>query len=113
MALDEWYPVYPDPSDLLNYLFDGRSITASGNSNHSYFDDPVFNRRLAAAARLVGPRRYAAYRALEARLLRNAAPAAPLVNFRQQEFFSARIDCQVYQPIYGIDLAALCLKQRS
>ena len=28
MALDVWYPVYPDPSNVLNYLFDGRSIRA-------------------------------------------------------------------------------------
>ena len=103
-------PTYPDPSDILNYLFDGRSIRAEGNSNHSYFDDPVYNRKLAAAARLTGPRRYAAYQALEADLLRNAAPAAPLFNFARAEFFSARIGCQVYQPIYQIDLAALCLR---
>ena len=80
MALDVWYPVYPDPSDVLNYLFDGRSIRAVDNSNHSYFDDPVYNRKLAAAARLTGPRRYAAYQALETDLLRNAAPSAPLFN---------------------------------
>jgi len=24
--------------------------------------------------------------------------------------FSARIGCQLYQPMYGIDLAALCLR---
>jgi hypothetical protein len=35
------------------------------------------------------------------------------VNFDEQEFFSARIGCQVYTPIYQIDLAALCLKHRS
>ena len=28
----------------------------------------------------------------------------------QSEFFSARIGCQVYQPVYRIDLAALCLR---
>jgi len=77
-----------------------------------YFDDPTYNRKLAAAARLAGPRRYAAYQALETDLLRNAAPAAPLYNVAESEFFSARIGCQVYQPIYQIDLAALCLKQR-
>ena len=54
------------------------------NSNHSYFDDPVYNRKLAAAARLTGPRRYAAYQALEADLLRNAAPSAPLFNSPKQ-----------------------------
>ena len=99
-GLAGWYADYPDPSDLLNYLFDGRSIRAIGNSNHSYFDDPVYNRKLAAAARLTGPRRYAAYQALDADLLRNAAPAAPLFNFGVPEFFSARIGCKVYQPVY-------------
>ena len=112
MALDVWYPVYPDPSDVLNYLFDGRSIRAIANSNHSYFDDPVYNRKLATAARLTGPRRYTAYQALETDLLRNAAPSAPLLNWQESEFFSARIGCQVFQPIYQIDLAGLCLKRR-
>ena len=111
MALDAWFPNYTDPADLLNHLFDGRSIRAEGNGNHSYFDDPVYNRKLAAAARLTGPRRYAYYQALETDLLRNAAPAAPLVNFEQPMFFSARIGCEIYQPIYRIDLAALCLKR--
>jgi peptide/nickel transport system substrate-binding protein len=111
MALTTWFPAYPDPSNILNYLFDGRSIRAAGNSNQSYFDDPAYNRKLAAAAQLSGPQRYAAYQALEADLLRNAAPAAPLYNFAEEEFFSARIGCQVYQPVYQIDLAALCLKQ--
>ena len=112
MALAAWFPAFADPSNILNYLFDGSSIRATANSNLSYFDDPTYNRKLAAAARLTGPRRYAAYQALEADLLRNAAPAAPLYNFAESEFFSARIGCQVYQPIYWIDLAALCLKQR-
>jgi YVTN family beta-propeller protein len=112
MALTAWIVAYADPSNILNYLFDGRSIRATANSNLSYFDDPTYNRKLAVAARLAGPRRYAAYQMLEADLLRNAAPAAPLYNFAESEFFSARIGCQVYQPVYQIDLAALCLKSR-
>jgi len=111
MALTSWFPAYPDPANILNYLFDGRSIRATANSNQSYFDDPAYNRRLAAAARLSGPQRYAAYQALEVDLLRNAAPAAPLYDVAEHEFFSARIGCQVYQPVYQIDLAALCLKR--
>ena len=110
MALVSWYVAYPDPSNILNYLFDGRSIRATANSNLSYFDDQAYNRKLAAAARLTGSQRYAAYQALDADLLRNAAPAAPLFNFAESELFSARIGCQVYQPVYQIDLAALCLK---
>ena len=103
-VLDVYRPV-------LNYLFDGRSIRAAANSNHSYFDDPVYNRKLAAAARLTGPGRYTAYQALETDLLRNAAPSAPLLNWQESEFFSARIGCKVYQPIYWTDLAALCLRR--
>ena len=112
MALTAWFVGYPDPANILNYLFNGRSIRATANSNLSYFDDPNYNRKLAAAARLSGSQREAAYQALEADLLRNAAPAASLFNAAQSEFFSARIGCQVYQPVYQIDLAALCLKQR-
>jgi YVTN family beta-propeller protein len=111
LAVSDWFPVYTDPANTINYFFDGRSIRARGNSNRSYFNEPVYNHKLAAAAALTGQRRYAAYAALEADLLKNAAPAAPLLNRQQQEFFSARVGCQVYEPIYGIDLAALCLRQ--
>ena len=111
MALDVWYPVYSDPSNVLNYLFDGRSIRADANSNKSYFDDPVFNRKLAAAALLTGPRRSTAYLALETDLLRHAAPSAPLFDWQETDFFSARVGCHVFQPIYQIDLAALCLER--
>ena len=38
------------------------------------FDDPAYRRKLAAAARLSGPRRYLAYQKLDADLARNAAP---------------------------------------
>jgi hypothetical protein len=67
-------------------------------------------RRLDAAARLSGPARYAAYATLDADL---AGKAAPMIAFGvqlTQDFFSARIGCQVFQPTYGIDLAALCIK---
>jgi peptide/nickel transport system substrate-binding protein len=110
MALDVWYPVYPDPSNVLNYLFDGRSIRAAANSNHSYFDNPSINHELAVAAQLTGRKRYRAYGLLETRILRDEAPSAPLVNWEEAEFFSERVGCPVYQPIYGIDLAALCRK---
>jgi ABC-type dipeptide transport system, periplasmic component len=105
-----WFADYPDPFDFLNLFFDGRSIKPTGNTNYAYFNDPVYNRRLAAAAQLSGPRRYLAYQAFDADLTRNATPGVPLFNASEQDFFSARIGCHVYQPVYGIDLAALCLK---
>ena len=113
LVLAEWFPVYTDPADTLNFFFDGRSIKAKGNSNYSYFDVPAYNRKLAAAAALTGQQRYAAYAALEADLLRNASPAAPILHRDEQEFFSARVGCVVYEPIYTIDLAALCLRRHN
>jgi YVTN family beta-propeller protein len=113
LVLAEWFPVYTDPADTLNFFFDGRSIRAKGNSNFSYFDVPAYNRKLAATAALTGQQRYAAYAALEADLLRNASPAAPILHRDDQEFFSARVGCVVYEPIYTIDLAALCLRRHS
>jgi hypothetical protein len=31
-------------------------------------------------------------------------------NETARDFFSARVGCQIYQPVYGIDLAALCIR---
>ncbi len=42
---------------------------------------------------------------------RNAAPWLAYGNFATGGFFSARIGCQVVQPVTGIDLAALCLRR--
>lgn len=98
-----------DPSDMLS-LFDGTRIHAVNNSNLSYFDNPRFDRQLHAANELSGPRRYRAYANLELELERDYAPAAPFAVDASRDFFSARIGCQLYQPVWGIDLGALCLR---
>jgi len=75
------------------------------------FDDPVYKRKLAAAARLSGPPRYLAYGRLDADLARNAAPWVAIGNSLSQDFFSARMGCQVFQPVYGfMNLSALCIR---
>jgi hypothetical protein len=38
------------------------------------------------------------------------APAAAFATNASRDFFSARMGCQVYQPVYGIDLGALCIR---
>ena len=38
-------------------------------------------------------------------------PAAAIGTNASRDFFSARIGCQVYQPVFGIDLAAMCLRR--
>jgi ABC-type transport system substrate-binding protein/DNA-binding SARP family transcriptional activator len=99
-----------DPAQVLE-LFDGRTIHTNNNTNFSYFDDPAFDRQLAAAAKLSGASRYRTYSRLEHELERNLAPAAAFATNASRDFFSARMGCQLYQPNYGIDLAALCLRR--
>ena len=78
--------------------------------NFSYYNDPAFNRKLDAAAKLSGAKRYRAYGRLALELQRDGVPAAPFSTTASRDFFSARIGCQVYQPVFGMDIAALCLR---
>ena len=103
------YSLSPDTGQDLT-SFNGSKIRRIGNNDFSYFDDPAFNRELEAAAKLSGPKRYRAYARLELELERKVVPAAPFATDASRDFFSARIGCQTYQPFWGIDLAALCLR---
>ena len=57
-----------------------------------------------------GAARIEAYAALDRDIAAQAAPFAPIVSGARTDFFSARIGCQVEHPLYGIDLAALCVR---
>jgi peptide/nickel transport system substrate-binding protein len=103
-----WIADYGDPYDFM-FLFDGRTIKDTNNNDYSYFDDADFNANLDAAQALSGDARYAAFGDLDAQL-RDAAPGVAWDNDNNRDFFAARIGCQKFQPIYGIDLAALCLR---
>jgi YVTN family beta-propeller protein len=109
IGLITWSVDYPDPSDVLNYMFEGRFIGQPQAANMERFNDPIYNRRLRTAARLSGPPRYRDYTRLDADIAR-AAPVVAFANENRIDFFSARMGCQVYQPVYGMDLAALCIR---
>jgi DNA-binding SARP family transcriptional activator len=72
-------------------------------------DDRVGLHKLVAAERLAGPRRYSTYSRIEHDLVRDAAPWVAFGNETSHDWFSARTGCQVYQPVYGVDLGALCI----
>jgi YVTN family beta-propeller protein len=110
LALVTWATDYPDPYDVLNVLLDGTLARKGLGLNLSHFDDPTYNHRLEAAARLSGAARYRAYSRLDADLARHAAPLVGFANETARDFFSARIGCQVYQPVVGMDLGALCVR---
>lgn len=102
MAWIGWVSPGPDPGQMLNSLLVQPSVTLP-------FDNPTYRQRLAAANQLSGPARYLAYGNLDLDLARNAAPFAAFGNLSNVDFFSARIGCQTFGP-YGMDLAALCLR---
>jgi peptide/nickel transport system substrate-binding protein len=111
IATAAWAVGYFDPADVLNSLFAGGRIRPADSFEISRFDNPRWNQLLAEAARLRAPARYRAYAQLDAGLVRQQAPAIVYAYLASSDFFSARVGCQVYQPVYGIDLAALCLRR--
>jgi peptide/nickel transport system substrate-binding protein len=109
IGLEGWGADYLDPFNVLDRLLNGRRIQPTGNTNISYFDDPVFNARLDAAATLGGTAREDAYAALD-RDLTAAAPIVPYINTNARLFFSDRVGCHSFTPRWGAVLNALCLR---
>ncbi|HET7170186.1 MAG TPA: ABC transporter substrate-binding protein [Gaiellales bacterium] len=93
-----------DPANMLDAAF------ASGQSPYGTFDDPTWRRRFDAAAALPPPRRFAALSDVELGLVRRAAPWAAYATMGTPAFFSGRLGCIRFSPVYpGPDIAGLCL----
>jgi YVTN family beta-propeller protein len=102
LAIDRTAFAAPDPFYFLTIPTDA-----------GLFDSRVYDRKLAAAEKLVGRKREVAYGKLDVKLAREAAPLVAFTYQTHQDFFSARMGCHVYNPAYGMDLAALCLRRSS
>jgi ABC-type oligopeptide transport system substrate-binding subunit len=111
IADEGWIADYPDPYDFINKLLDGRTIQNSNNVNFSYFNDPAYNKKMDEAASLTGDARNRAYAELDADIAGNAAPLAAWSVPNNIDFFSSRVGCQLFQPVYFMDLGALCLRE--
>jgi ABC-type transport system substrate-binding protein len=96
-------PDYVDPDALLNEILESGDVVPT-------LVGRTYSNQLAAAAKLTGAQRYLAYGRLDMELARDAAPLIAFGNFESHALFSARIGCQSYG-IYGIDLAALCVRK--
>jgi ABC-type oligopeptide transport system substrate-binding subunit len=108
-----WCSDYPDPYDWINILFYGPSIEAENNLNISYMDLPKWNRKMEAAAKLVGPKRFKVYGQMDLDLMRQVAPVAVERTYNNRYLFSDRVDPKslVYQGIYhDWSIPALALK---
>jgi peptide/nickel transport system substrate-binding protein len=109
IADESWLADYADPVDFINVLLNGKDIADTGNTNFSYFDDPAWNAKMAAAALATGKNRAHLYAQIDAGLAASA-PVVPFAFPGQRDFFSGRIGCQTFSPAYGINLGKLCLR---
>jgi ABC-type transport system substrate-binding protein len=111
IAFEGWVADYDDPYDFINVLLNGKSIQKANNVNFSYFNDPTFDKQMEQAAGLSGAARSAAYGKLDLNIATKASPLASWDVDNERDFFSSRMGCQLYHPVYGMDLAALCLRK--
>jgi ABC-type transport system substrate-binding protein len=103
--------MYPDPAMMLVRLLAGANARGtSGNTNFAYFDNPSYNRRLAAADALTGPARFRAFSRLDAAIMRNQAPWAPLFEGADTLLLSKRVGCLRLHPVFIRDFAAMCVR---
>jgi len=101
---------YPDAADVIVQLLSGENARRpTGNTNLAYFDSGTYNERIAAASRLAGAERTRAYSQLDAGIMRNAAPWAPLYEGSNWLFVSNRVGCVKLHPV-SLDFAAMCLR---
>ena len=106
-----WLMDFPDPYDFINVLLNGEHIPATNGVNFSYFNVPKYNQAMDKAATLVGQPRYTAYGQLATQIFRDDPPWAAFGNRNNTDLFSARVGCTVYQPVYGMDYATMCLRK--
>jgi peptide/nickel transport system substrate-binding protein len=103
--------LYPDPAQMIiRYLGGTNARQLSGNANVAYFDLPAYNRRMSAANTLSGPARYKAFSQLDADIMRNQAPWAPIAEASSAVFVSSRVGCFHWQPVVYYALGDLCLR---
>jgi hypothetical protein len=94
---------------LVRLLAGANARQPSGNTNFAYFDNATYNRRLAAADRLSGLARARAFSRLDADIMRNQAPWAPLWEGSNTLLVSKRVGCLKVHPVYVRDLGAMCV----
>jgi ABC-type oligopeptide transport system substrate-binding subunit len=109
LTLEGWHMDYFDPYDFI-FLLDGTTIRAANNVDFSYFNSPAYNRKIAAAASLVGQARYRAFGNLDVDLAKNAAPLASYITDNTRILVSKSTGCVTYHPVFELDIPSICKK---
>jgi|SRR5215211_244395 len=105
-----WCADYPDP---FGFFVAFRATQGPRFEPVMAIDSKAYLRKIAAAARLVGNRRLAAFGKLDLDISRNLAPVAPMRTFNNLYLFSHRVDPRslVWNGAYGDwSIPALALK---
>ena len=105
--LDDYGSDFDDPGDYIN------ALAIDNAFNFSHYHSPALSRRIRAASRLSGVSRAQAYARIDLGLVRDTVPDIFYGNGLARDLFSARIGCQLYQPVEGMDLGALCIRAAS
>jgi len=106
-----WHADYPDPSNFINVLLDGRRLQAENNVNTSYFSGNGVARyaaKLDAAYAASGATRLNLYSALDRDIMANGAPTAPYISGTSRRFFGPNVGCFVSNAQVGTVLTTIC-----
>lgn len=108
-----WHADYPDPSNFINVLLDGRRLQPENNVNTSYFSgDGVQNyaKKLDVAYAATGATRVNLYAALDRDIMANGAPSATYISGTTRRFFGPDVGCFVSNAQVGTVLTTICKK---
>jgi ABC-type transport system substrate-binding protein len=105
-----WTYDFADPSDYISGLFDP-GLYGGGPGGGFGGLQPRWIAAIQHAFTLSGQARLETYGRLDDALARQAAPILAWATESARDFFAAHVGCEIYQPIYGIDLGSLCLRR--
>jgi ABC-type transport system substrate-binding protein len=108
-----WHADYPDPSNFINVLLDGRRLQAENNVNTSYYSgDGVANyaRKLDQAFAATGAQRLNLYAQLDREIMANGAPSGTYISGYNQRFFGPDVGCVAYNAQVSTILTTICKK---
>ncbi|MGI8571463.1 MAG: ABC transporter substrate-binding protein [Solirubrobacteraceae bacterium] len=104
MGINTWTQDYPYPDDFMGPLLNGQNITATGNNNYASFNVPAINNQIAALEAMGSPSQW---NQLDAKIIRDYAPWAPLLNPTRVTLFAKATCGAIFHPVYLIDFAKL------
>jgi ABC-type transport system substrate-binding protein len=111
IAIASWGPDYADGFAYFGPLLDGNQLSATGNANIAYFDQPKYNQEIERIESMSGEARSKAWADLDVEMMRDDPPWAPFMVLSNVDFISKSFGCYIFQPaISHLDLAAACKK---